>query len=241
MTSPSHNPRNRIAAPGAALVLLAVGVLVWSLRAKPDTSRGLDAAVAEGDSDEGGSARVRPDSTRPTTLATRRFSAPSRTLRDRAIREEVRRRIWQAWAQSNAATGLTVDAGVDPRLAPMPTLDGGNVDPQYLRERIREDFLPMAVGCYNQLLERRPGVRGRVRLNFTIVGEPGVGGVVEGTALDRGDGGDAGALGDPTFATCLVESMGTLAFRPPPGRGTISVRYPFSFAPEPPDGEVVDR
>ncbi|MBP6833216.1 MAG: hypothetical protein KA978_20680 [Deltaproteobacteria bacterium] len=37
---------------------------------------------------------------------------------------------------------------------------------------------------------------------------------------------------DSGFATCLRESMYTVAFRPPPGRGSLRVRYPFIFRPE---------
>jgi hypothetical protein len=133
----------------------------------------------------------------------------------------------------------------------MPTLDGGGVDPAYLRARIREDFLPMAQQCYEQFLVRAPGWRGRVPVEFVLLGDEHVGGVVDEAhivgpdggvdgGVDRGaDGGVASSeLGDREFQTCLRESMMAMAFAPPPGRGSLRVRYPFRFEPDdagPPD------
>ncbi len=155
------------------------------------------------------------------------FRPPSATVHDRAVRDDIRARILAAWL----STLPEVDAGFDAGLAvqlPMPVLDGGTVDPAYLRERIREDFVPMARQCYEQLLGRRPDASGRALTEFVIIGDERLGGVVDEVSVQPDDGG----LADEGFATCLRESMYTVAFRPPPGRGSLRVRYPFIFRPE---------
>jgi hypothetical protein len=155
------------------------------------------------------------------------FRPPSATVHDRAVRDDIRARILAAWL----STLPEVDAGFDAGLAaqlPMPVLDGGTVDPDYLRERIREDFVPMARACYEQLLGRRPNASGRALTEFVILGDERLGGVVDEVSVQSGDGG----LADEGFATCLRESMYTVAFRPPPGRGSLRVRYPFIFMPD---------
>ncbi len=159
-----------------------------------------------------------------------------RTVRDRARRDEVRRQIFLAWSRA-AATPPPSDPtpAADPLHAPMPTLDGGAVDPDYLRARIREDFVPMAQQCYDQWAARAPGAPGgRVVADLVILGDERVGGVVDEVSLESGDrdaGADAGVLGDGDFQTCLRESMMAMAFQPPPGRGRLRVRYPFRFEP----------
>ncbi len=155
------------------------------------------------------------------------FRPPTATVHDRAVRDDIRARILAAWL----STLPEVDAGFDAGLAlqlPMPVLDGGTVDPAYLRERIREDFVPMARACYEQLLGRRPNASGRALTEFVILGDDRLGGVVDEVSVQPGDGG----LADEGFATCLRESMYTVAFRPPPGRGSLRVRYPFIFLPD---------
>lgn len=158
------------------------------------------------------------------------FRPPAATVRDRAVRDEVRRRILAAWVAS-LPEGLDAGSPDASTFAPMPVLDGGTVDPTYLRERIREDFIPMARQCYEQLLARQPGASGRAVTEFVIVGDERVGGIVDEVRVEPGDGG----LSDPGFATCLGGSMSAVAFRPPPGRGSLRVRYPFTFSPDAPD------
>lgn len=160
------------------------------------------------------------------------FVPPARTVHDRAVRDDIRRRLYQAWMASLARSVDASAARADPLRAPMPTLPDGRVDPEYVRDRIREDFVPLAQSCYDQLIERQPGVSGRAVAEFTVMGDERVGGVVDDVRIDPGDSG----LAETEFSTCLRESMYTVSFRPPPGRGTLRVRYPFRFTPEPPEG-----
>ena len=154
------------------------------------------------------------------------FHPPTATLRDRAVRDDLRQRILDAWRGVRPEESPAVaDAGA-PAAVAMPVLDGGTVDPAYLRARITEDFLPLAQSCYEQLLTRQPTAGGRAVTEFVIVGDERLGGVVDDVNVESGDGG----LAEAGFATCLRESMYSLAFRPPPGRGSLRVRYPLTFS-----------
>lgn len=217
----------------AFLVCLLAAVTMWWLGRDPAVSRGtVPSPVA--------ATRTAGDGTHPhgassgastaSDLDGGAFRPPMATVHDRAVRDDLRRRILAAWLESMPTVAEAMDAAV-PALVPMPVLDGGTVDPTYLRERIREDFVPMARQCYEQLLGRQPEASGRVLAEFVIVGDERLGGVVDEVSVAARDGG----ITDPGFATCLRESMYTVAFRPPPGRGSLRVRYPFTFTPGRPD------
>lgn len=161
--------------------------------------------------------------------------ALARTVRDPGVRDDVRRRIWAAWNQQGPATA---PPSADPLHAPMPVLESGAVDPQYLRQRIREDFVPMAQVCYESFLSRRPGTSGRALMDFTIVGDPSIGGVIDEATVGDANadaGPEAPGVFDPEFVTCLRESLMTVAFAPPPQRGRLRVRYPLQLRPDAPD------
>lgn len=159
----------------------------------------------------------------------------AQSTRDRAVRDALRRRIWTAWNQRGPAIA---PPGADPLHAPIPARDEP-LDAQYLRARIREDFIPMAQVCYDSFLTRRPGVGGTLQMDFTLVGEAGLGGVVDEAEVHSPevDGGFApDQPWDPEFFRCLRESLLTVAFRPPPASGRLRVRYPLTLSPESPDG-----
>jgi len=64
-------------------------------------------------------------------------------------------------------------------------------------------------------------------VNFTIEGEPGVGGVVGDSEIDP----DKSTLADPQMRECVQETMYGLEIDPPRDGGTVRVTYPFMFAP----------
>ncbi len=211
------------------VVLLVVAIGVWlAMRApssEPSRSRVGEASSAAPDDPAESTARA--IATAPVDARDAGFAAPDHTVRDRATRDLVRAQIYRAWTE---AMGAPPPAQVDPTHAPMPTLDGGRVDPNYLRQRIREDFLPMAASCYEQYQRRVPGQEGRVVMRFVILGDVHAGGVVDEAELEGTDGGlGDGGTGDPEFATCLRESMMAMAFQPPPESGRLRVTYPFAF------------
>ncbi len=144
------------------------------------------------------------------------------TIADRRARDELRRKILMAWAQGD---GETAEAAREGRV-PTRAVDGKPLDPTYIREVFREDLAPMAQHCYEELRTRHDAAAGRVTLKFKIVGDEKLGGLVEEADVETDDD---GGLGDDGFTTCIRESTMSLAFKPPPEGGYVTVTYPISF------------
>ena len=106
------------------------------------------------------------------------------------------------------------------------------MDPKYIQEVVRGEFFPMAEKCYEELLTRKKGAKGRIEMSFTIVADEKHGGIVEDVGVDS-DGGVA----DEKMTTCMRESLSTLAFRPPAHGGYVTVVYPILFSPGDDDEE----
>lgn len=163
------------------------------------------------------------------------FEAPRETVRDERMREQLRAALARVFATAFDAGS----AGVAGERTGTPLLDR-----EYIRERIRGDFIPMASRCYDLLQSRRPGFGGRMVMRFRIIAHEQLGGIVEDVSVEdgarRGDGGAPDAartvFGDDAFETCVRESMLTVAFRPPTQGGQLSVSYPLTLAPDEPDG-----
>ena len=95
---------------------------------------------------------------------------------------------------------------------------------------LREQYIPVARECYDELLARQPTASGKVVLEFAIVGD-GDAGVVDRVALREGEG--ETSFDDPEFTQCMRESMYTAVFEPPPpGAGETTVVYPVTLTPD---------
>jgi hypothetical protein len=91
---------------------------------------------------------------------------------------------------------------------------------------VREQFVPMARGCYEELLQRQPDSRGTLALHIVVVGDRAVGGVVDSVQVNS-----ESTITDPEALTCLVESMMALSFdAPPEGHERVEFDYPFEFS-----------
>ena len=232
------NPLHRNAALALGAVLL--GLLLWTFTRPPAPRRPRATAPV---SSAPATPRPQPESSEstepaeplvaepvgdaPTDAGALDAAAGTGTTHDPALRAALLTRIVQSWQQMPDAAA----AAAPPRLGRLPA--------EYIRARLREDLIPMATTCYEHLLARSPGARGRVVLEFTLLAAAGVGGVVEDASL-RFDGDAASPLAEPSFATCLRESATTVAFAPPEQGGRLTVRYPLTFAPDPTDGGTLD-
>jgi len=98
---------------------------------------------------------------------------------------------------------------------------------KYIKQTVRSQFVPVARDCYGELLSREPSAAGTLNLSIVVGGHSSVGGVVESVeALPDS------TLRDPSFVTCMVESMMAVQFdAPPDDRGRVSFTYPFQLAP----------
>ena len=145
--------------------------------------------------------------------------APSRTVLTPAQRAELAKKIHGAlWAESGKKPSQD-EIGKAPPNAP-------SLSPAYIQQRIREDLKPMAEKCYEDLLSKHPDAGGTANMEFTIVADEKLGGVVEDTKL-----GDGSSLVDPAFSTCLLESLSTVSFPAPAKGGKTTVHYPLTFSP----------
>ncbi len=153
--------------------------------------------------------------------------AIAETIHDRKVREQLRQRILAGWAAGSDPESAA--AAKQGRFVPAPVSpDGGAMDPKYIQEVVRGDFMPMAKGCYEELLTRNKTARGRFEMSFTIVSDAKLGAIVEDVEADHGDSGVA----DERMTTCMRESLSTLSFRPPAHGGYVTVVYPILFSPD---------
>jgi hypothetical protein len=199
--------RIAVAVVGAAAVLLAILVRRSS---RPDGGM------------EPPPSASRDESASPTSPASPYDGgAIARTLKDRRVRDELRRRILAQWAAGEEL----LENGDPPHRPPAPssTHDDGELDPNYIRSVFREDMWPMARACYEELLARQPDAGGRVEMSFQIIADKQHGGVIDVAEVDAGA---PDAIRDDRMNTCVRESLLTLAFRPPPHGGAVTVVYP---------------
>jgi RNA polymerase sigma factor (sigma-70 family) len=166
--------------------------------------------------------------TSPTTNPT---TAPKRLhverLPDKAARATLLAAIEQARKQRASTT--TAAAGGASAAPSLPS-EVDDYDKQYIRSAVKE-IIPLLMECYEQGLERDPKLEGRILVEFTIDGEPDVGGIVSSSAIDPKES----TLADNAARECMQETMYALKIDPPTNGGTVNVRYPFIFAPRPPE------
>jgi hypothetical protein len=110
-----------------------------------------------------------------------------------------------------------------------PSLDGADDDPDndYVRDAMT-DILPDVLDCYHQARAKHPALAGTLVVDFTIEGEPGVGGVVTASAIDR----DQSEIQDPDLGQCVADAMFALEIDPPLDGVSAKVSFPFTFRPE---------
>jgi len=128
---------------------------------------------------------------------------------DKQQRAELLQRIERAQPRTVSAPSAAPTGGV-------PAGPEGDLDAEYIRERIIE-LKPMLMECYVHALRERPDVAGKLMINFTIVGEPGIGGLVSESAVDA----EESTLSDPEMRECVQETMYAAQFRAPAAGGDI--------------------
>lgn len=159
----------------------------------------------------------------------------SESIRDRKVRDEVRRRIYAARSETppepqGARRGAgTIDGRADGGAEPGSQSSGATsrepgLDAAYIRQVVRDDFAPMAKQCYESALAQNPKLSGKLVVFFTIVGDEKVGGIVESAEIADGT-----TIEDERLQQCFTESMMTVAFKPPRKGGKVTVKYPFTL------------
>ncbi|MCB9590656.1 MAG: AgmX/PglI C-terminal domain-containing protein [Polyangiaceae bacterium] len=217
---------------------IAIGFLWFVLRGGPPASQ-TDASQVKA------SAHATSSSSAPrATLGPRASVEPSasapRKRGGRERRDEMRRRIYEAFKQApppEAPAPKPAKAATAPApAAPQSAKPRGTLPKGYIQKRIREDFIPLAKECYEAALERDPDLGGKLTVNFEIVGDESVGGIVESAELAEDS-----EIQDEEFMYCMRESMLSMTFEPPKGGGSVGVTYPFLFSNEDGDSEGPSR
>ena len=164
-----------------------------------------------------------PGAGAPSDIAPVSALRAAHTVVDRELRDGVRARLASALepesVERDPHTGLTIPKGT-----PGPS---HNLSREYLQARIREDFLPLARVCYESALVRLPDLRGQIVVDFMIIGDAKLGGIV-----DQAEVNERTDIRDAEFTSCIRESMLSMVFAPPENDGWMTVTYPFRFAPE---------
>jgi hypothetical protein len=152
---------------------------------------------------------------------------------DRARADSIRQKLrelspilpGQASANSLDAAPLENDRDNYPE---MPHGDQANVAlKNYIRDRVHDDYFPLAKSCYENALAKTPDLSGRLVMKLKIVGDKRVGGVVDSVETDPET-----TMHDDAFLTCLKESMMAVSFDAPPNGGAVTVDYPIEFSPD---------
>jgi len=99
----------------------------------------------------------------------------------------------------------------------------GSLKREYIQERMRE-IVPLVKECYHLALDQSPDLDGKIVVEFSIVGDPELGGLIEKSEVVDGN-----LAGDETLAECLRETMYALRLDAPEGGGRVVVKYPFMF------------
>ncbi len=148
-------------------------------------------------------------------------------LLDRKRREEMRQAIYRAWGVSAPTSDYR--GNVRPPPPPSPE-EARPFDKDYIRSRIREDYVPLAKDCYEKGLKKNPKLEGKLTASFRIVGNKNVGGII-----DWVDASTDTTLGDKDVIDCLEQSLYSVSFQAPPNDGIVTVTYPLTFSPDAPD------
>lgn len=173
------------------------------------------------------------DATAPTKAGTKPHDEkPKRVAvakRDEATRAAMRARRDQMSAQIERALEARRSHAErsDPPAEEQKPEEFGKLDKDYIRSVVQDEVIELVKECYDVALEHDPKLAGKIVLDFAIVGDESVGGVVEEVTMA-----DGSTLLDPDLAECVTESMASATFDPPEGGGRVRVTYPFEFTTE---------
>lgn len=220
------------------LVLILGGVLAWLALRTP-------AEPAQPSGPARGAAERKESEPAPPTARTR-DAAPKVARVDRkrrvskAERDEFRKLIAEGVARREAQRERGEPTREDEPEPAAEEQDDAETPSEGITDRtggkfgtligaINDDFLPLAQECYEQALETDPELRGMLDMNFQIIADEDIGGIVDEVEL-----GEENELHNPGMHECVRETMLSTLFPPPPDSGSTGVRLTLRFEPEQP-------
>ncbi len=172
----------------------------------------------------------------------------TRRIREQSVeRAALRQRIteaMQARELAAAANGRGATAEDDPRAAPARARRAGNPavaeeapgapplldrtgNHAYLTRVLSEQLMPLAEECYELARVKQPELGGELVLEFAILGDEDVGGVIDSVAP-----GPRNEIVDPGLLECISESLLATSLPPPEQGGRDEVSLNMRFAPD---------
>ena len=139
---------------------------------------------------------------------------PAATLRQ--LDRQQRAQLLQRLAASHRVPTPTAGASAG---------DASELDKDYIRAQIAA-LLPLIKECYENALFTQPTLAGKLVVDFTIIAEPDIGGLVSESAINDAHS----TIADPALRECVQETMYAAQFPAPPDGGEVRVTYPFAFA-----------
>lgn len=148
---------------------------------------------------------------------------------DREATDRMRADIQRALARRTPTTASRPSAPAAARSdGPVDVSELSEHNREYLRERVRDDLLPPLLDCYNSALTVDPELAGTLVLQFAVIGDPEIGGVVEYAEIIAGES----TLISEFMSECLRESAMAMTFDAPPEGGRFELHYPIEFEPD---------
>jgi hypothetical protein len=218
-------------AMGVALVVFGASMAAFVLAGKKSSepaaaAQGGDTPKAEPEPELGPGVDVEtePPAPKPEPMSKQKL--------DRQASDRMRAQIHQSLGQHGGGgpaprSADPADARDEPPTAEQPPA----LDREYIQARIREDLLPVAVECYESALSDDPELAGELAMDFAILGDPDVGGVVDEASIDQ----EKSTLANEFVRECVRESLMAVNFDAPPDGGRVDVSYSFKFSPDEPE------
>ena len=217
---------------GAAAVALSA-VAVWSVR--PASTAEDPAASTDRPRAKPGSARapaIETVSSAPAVepaRSTRRITANERTRLRGAIAQRAKAAARRGTRPSGGTRLETKHDSEAEHASAGSITDKSDGVLSDLMGDFGRDAMPLIDECYIAAVERRPWLRGGLDMNFQIVGDPEVGGLVDGFEVDAGS-----EIDDPDMIKCVRETIFSTVFPAPEEAGEAGVRLTMRFEPDEP-------
>ena len=216
-----------------ALVLVLAVVLVGMLVFRPrDTERG-----TSGDTPTTATTLPSHEPAAPTAESIS-SKAPKVTRKRTQVTKEERERYRAAIRRAIDNRTPPPDRSSDDVEDPTPRVDENDSAREPLKDRsngklarlmkdFQSDVMPLADECYTQALERDPSVAGGLDMQFQIIGDEDVGGLVESVELE-----DSSEIRDDEMIECIRETLLSTIFPAPDDSGAAGVRLTLRFSPD---------
>lgn len=120
-------------------------------------------------------------------------------------------------------------ANDDAYVPSQPRLRTTEADPglESLVAALHEDFIPLADECYASALERNPNLKGMLDINFEVIADEDIGGLV-----DSFEVGNENKVHDDELIECMRETALSTLFPPPEGTDRQGVRLTLDLEPD---------